>query len=1191
MKGSFLVSKYSYNPIVVAWKSQYHYNKWHFVGSTIPMFGSILQLEFPAQHKGHCLSGTVVWLHDTYQQFLNAFETNLVNHSLHTLLMHRFTNGTAESTTIFVPNITSSLSHKTYLFFDFVFQIRKCALFDLFSLQMYHVSWQEASELCLSVAGHLPVINSRDEQNEILAMFKFSQHLPSTEAIFIGFSTRVGNVLRIQWTDNSSSGFQYFQNTLMGKCARTSFACSALSYQSHLFEPDHSCVYNCSKYFMRKVCSMQKFLYPVQPSISFSSCTVLFLANFAAPDWVNIHCDEMLLSRIVCEINSKQINENSTNVKPESMTCPTSSVQSANVCLSFAWWDIGRINITSMPAGLCKKTGRQLLHSDRLHRVFSLASLGATFPPILETVNMTWFKTHTIKEHLSFHKRTVQALELNKATGALACCENMSSTSVPATTLKCVTLEYVSKMSICDGTADCFVHPVDEDICACSSPEDNTQYCEVILNNAHKPYCFKKSKNCVVHFPSSQATTVLSSKQEAQMYTKTTLDFKCESNRGTLKPLLVNDLVPDCGPLGDDEPLLILLSVEGLVTPCADSLQISCRLGHPKCYHIHETCFYQLDPQNNLIPCRTGGHLQNCKQFECNINFKCPNFYCVLWSYVCDGKRDCPQGDDEKSYLCHNYTCSSLFKCKGNQLRCLHLAHVCDGVHDCNLGDDELFCYLNCVHGCSCLASTMTCSDLSSVPHANSLHFSIYVKNCSVHKKLVPETMFPAAIFLVLREINILCACCYKFPVQIKLLGLQGNRIAELKRYCFPFNLHTEMLMLDFNQIAKVERHSFFNLSKLWMLNLTGNPIRVLESNIMLSRAVPIIVRITVSETSQIHPHVFKKANILLLIANHYSLCCYLSPHAKCAPKLPWFLDCGDLLRNSQRKFVLICVAAVIVTVNLVSCLSHLFSRSAIMSYTTTITTICVNNTLCGLYLIIVWIADTVYSSKGSYVFFEKKWQSNGFCILALDILFICVVFAQLVLIFLSFTRLKVVVSPIGSNVKKTKYVLKWITALALQVSILGSTLTCALVLTDPMVPNQLCLPFVSFSGYSLITLICTVLFVLIDIVSTIVIVVMHACLVSAVVQSEHAFKDSRSRASEHSISGLILQLSSITLCNLFGWLPSAVIFLAALMMRQFPVEVVLWLTALGIPSYPICCPTIFIFTQVKVMCKTTAKP
>ena len=39
---------------------------------------------------------------------------------------------------------------------------------------------------------------------------------------------------------------------------------------------------------------------------------------------------------------------------------------------------------------------------------------------------------------------------------------------------------------------------------------------------------------------------------------------------------------------------------------------------------------YKLNEDNHIVPCRNGGHIENCGKFECNMMFKCPDFYCVV---------------------------------------------------------------------------------------------------------------------------------------------------------------------------------------------------------------------------------------------------------------------------------------------------------------------------------------------------------------------------------------------------------------------------------------------------------------------------------------------------------------------------------------------------------------------------------
>ena len=107
-------------------------------------------------------------------------------------------------------------------------------------------------------------------------------------------------------------------------------------------------------------------------------------------------------------------------------------------------------------------------------------------------------------------------------------------------------------------------------------------------------------------------------------------------------------------------------------------------MGHPKCFDIIDICVYRLDNNNNLIPCGTGDHLEDCETFECNMKFKCCRYYCIPYAYMCIGKWDCPEGYDEvDDQKCGNSRpCEGMFKCKLLQI-CLHPSDVCDKSKDC----------------------------------------------------------------------------------------------------------------------------------------------------------------------------------------------------------------------------------------------------------------------------------------------------------------------------------------------------------------------------------------------------------------------------------------------------------------------------------------------------------------------------
>ena len=47
-------------------------------------------------------------------------------------------------------------------------------------------SWNDASTICRSVEGQLPLFRSKEEMNELMSLIKFSLYTPGLKAIFIG---------------------------------------------------------------------------------------------------------------------------------------------------------------------------------------------------------------------------------------------------------------------------------------------------------------------------------------------------------------------------------------------------------------------------------------------------------------------------------------------------------------------------------------------------------------------------------------------------------------------------------------------------------------------------------------------------------------------------------------------------------------------------------------------------------------------------------------------------------------------------------------------------------------------------------------------------------------------------------------------------------------------------------------------
>ena len=191
--------------------------------------------------------------------------------------------------------------------------------------------------------------------------------------------------------------------------------------------------------------------------------------------------------------------------------------------------------------------------------------------------------------------------------------------------------------------------------------------------------------------------------------------WKYKSNKRStfINTKLQDDLVSDFCNSSKNETLPQNVLNNKTTTHCKVLGKLPCQAQYLSCYDLHHICIYRLDKFNYLIPCRTGSHIEECKIFQCKQMFKCPDYYCIPWGYVCDGKWDCPYGYDESNKFPCKKTrkCENMFRCKHSEI-CIPISDVCNHVFDCPVGDDELLCDLKntvCPKFCVCLYFALLC--------------------------------------------------------------------------------------------------------------------------------------------------------------------------------------------------------------------------------------------------------------------------------------------------------------------------------------------------------------------------------------------------------------------------------------------------------------------------------------------------
>nr|XP_049700522.1 sortilin-related receptor isoform X1 [Helicoverpa armigera] len=113
-----------------------------------------------------------------------------------------------------------------------------------------------------------------------------------------------------------------------------------------------------------------------------------------------------------------------------------------------------------------------------------------------------------------------------------------------------------------------------------------------------------------------------------------------------------------------------------------------------RCYLPHWRC-------DDDIDCADKSDEKDCGPRNCTENkFQCDNGHCIEKRWVCDGDDDCRDGSDERNCTVQTKRPDIIESCSGNGFACTndstHDAHpcipnswVCDGEKDCDNGEDE----------------------------------------------------------------------------------------------------------------------------------------------------------------------------------------------------------------------------------------------------------------------------------------------------------------------------------------------------------------------------------------------------------------------------------------------------------------------------------------------------------------------
>ncbi len=613
---------------------------------------------------------------------------------------------------------------------------------------------------------------------------------------------------------------------------------------------------------------------------------------------------------------------------------------------------------------------------------------------------------------------------------------------------------------------------------------------------------------------------------------------------------------------------------------CKDQGLMQCFEGSQTCFSVPDICVYKVDSAHHLIPCHSGEHVQECKTFKCNMMLKCPRSHCVPWSYMCDGKWDCPGGYDEDR-ICNDSTrCHHLFKCRDTS-QCVHVADVCDGKVDCLQIDDELACELlgvTCPGTCRCFLFAIYCFDVqdSFIVRSSAFPFRLLtLKNCKLQFAVL--ILQNVECITVLAVINCsLEAICKRFPLSVSLLklDLSSNKITSILDGCFhPFK-HVREINLHSNNISVVHKNAFTSQEKLLMLNLSMNSL--LEILHFPVRLKGLSLRGNLLHNQD--PEVFSPSSQLVLFTDAFTLCCIAFTKIFCLNVKSWDMNCCLLLDIPLQLGLFVALPLLCFAINIYCCTAVLKNAGTNENFKNIVKSITVSNLLgnCGL-LILDWNS---FFYGNQFALHQQRWQAGPGCLSVFILTVIFNISCPLFHLVLSFCRLIIVLYPMNPKYKQPSFVYKQVGSIFLL-----STFASILCVVNPWhsgtatLPSKMCSPF--FDPTKLATLIkfTSQVIIAVQLFVCVSVVFCYICLQVALTRHHKIIQ----RSSDHntvSFSSAAKRSSMFALSAPVSWVPSSTVYLTCLYLETYPEELMIWLILSATTTSTTVNPILFLVWQ-----------
>ncbi len=875
-------------------------------------------------------------------------------------------------------------------------------------------------------------------------------------------------------------------------------------------------------------------------------CFAMAIVNLMRPEWFKLPCTEPLLKHLVCA-NKKVEEAGNGTVLADLMGCLATQIQKGTTCFDLVFKSANKDHTRSHGNPSAKQKEQHVFDFHELHFLTDIVKISPIIIECFQNATLVIVYTYqhhfeTYSMHLILRQQSPSAFHMYKSSRIIF--------PTKGNVFKCSSSHLISIMCLCDMKYDC-PEKSDEDLCKQNDvakmfgrnetiQKNRTMSGDLFLSDPTTGYLVKYSSpvistHCKIkkHLHAKGNIEFWLVSNETKSFTNKSL-FECDSNSET--------------------------------------------------FDLFEICSYRLNDSGFVIPCSNGKHIEKCRDFTCNILFKCPQYYCIPWEYVCNGMWDCPLGADETLFYESNYTCGNMFKCKDTTL-CIHVGAVCDGFGNCPQKDDEYHCelkYIQCPFLCECLLYAIVCTNtqgLLTFSENGYPYVYLHLENVVVREEQI-HNKFSSLISIEIINTEFSSICQVWSGACLIRISATHNHIPVLPSLCFVNQSFLQNVFFGSNGLEHIKMNAFSNLTALSSLSFFNNSLTYF-SHKMLSAAQQ-LKYLSLSENSlkEVDSTTFSIGLAGTLVVTSFHVCCYTPPEIKCISKKkkPLNLSCSRLLPQLSLKITFITVAVIIFILNLSCTVVCLCEPTQNKGFSTIVVSVTITNLFSALIFVLVLIADSTH--KNTIVYNEKKWRSSAMCFTVTEVFLVTNIISPCIIFLLSFIRFRLAANPLRSRFKVVSCCIKYVSRIIMSGLLTTAALSVLLKTQTRIIPSLFCIP-VEDPTHS-VTMIPLIIWILSFHQTTVAgsAGLFHCLLIKKIQESAKVLGPML--AAKSVPYSLYVQLMSTTLSNILSWLPSNVIFICAFYLPIYPTTLIPWTLIIVASLNSLVNPVVFVSTSLR---------